>query len=45
MAAPGDQKKVDADKVTTEYENGELKVLLPVHEAEQPKRISVKTSK
>ncbi len=38
-------KKVDADKVTTEYENGELKVLLPVHEAEQPKRISVKTSK
>jgi|SRR5579884_2166466 len=38
-------KQVDADKVTTSYENGELKVVLPVHEAEQPKRIEVKSSK
>jgi HSP20 family protein len=38
-------KQVDVDKVTTSYEHGELKVVLPVHEAEQPKRIEVKSSK
>ena len=37
-------KPIDADHITTEYNQGVLSIFVPISEVSRPKRISVKTS-